>query len=229
VRALVVVALAACGRIDFDPVGSDAPPAGALRWVTNVIEAQAPANLTVSFQLQAQAAGDAILLHVGCDAALTATGVSASAPGWTFTQLGPLAGMSMKWGALFVAIAPDTAPATLAITWDTNCSAINTLADEFTNADPTAPFEAFDVTAGIADCTGTVTTVSAGDAMWAACSTGGTAKQTGPGYTKIGDDAHDDWSEYKLTADPAGTVEQPTFVSVTGGINVMTAVAIKPR
>jgi hypothetical protein len=222
VRVALLLVLAACGRIDFDPVS--------LAWVATVLHDQSPANMTASFSpFQARAPGDAIVLHVACDGGGTATTVTASAPGWTFTQLGQVTGMPLKWGALFVAVAPDAAPTTLTYTFDTNCSAIDTLADEFSNVDPTAPFDAFDVTSGTADCQGTLTTARAGDAVWAGCSTSGTTVAVGSGYTKAGDDTNDDWSEYKLTTDPAGTLEQAEIVSKTGGLFVMTMVAIAPR
>ena len=52
---------------------------------------------------------------------------------------------------------------------------------------------------------------------------------TGAGFTKSADDGHGDWSEYKLTTDPAGTPEGVLFQTSTGMDDyVVTAVAIKP-
>jgi hypothetical protein len=70
------------------------------------------------------------------------------------------------------------------------------------------------------------------------CATGGvrlgldsqvvTLTGVGPGFTKTGDDQMGDWSEYKITSDPAGTQESATFDNTAGANFAITAVAIKP-
>jgi hypothetical protein len=228
VRALAPLFLIACGRIGFTPMSADAPPA--LTWSGSLLASQARAvSTTAGFQITPSHQGDAILLHVACDGAATATTVTASAPGWTFVQLGTLVGLATKWGAAFGATAPDTALTTVTVTWNITCNGIDALADEFANVDPAAPFDAFDIASGQGSCAAALTTASAGDAIWAACSSGGTLVGADPGYIKAGDDTNDDWSEYKLTTDPAGTVETATFAAQPPGTFVMTTVALKPR
>jgi hypothetical protein len=238
--AIVLVACVACGRVNFDPRGGgdgggddsgDGPGSQAVAWAGTFVAAQTNGTNVTTFGGQAHAPGNVVVVHAACDGAASPTAVSLTAPGWTFTQIASIAGVSSKWGTAFTAIAPDTAPATFTVTWVTgSCSGnMNEVGDEFANADTTTPVDAVDMMGGGGDCQGMVTTTRAGDAIWAACSTGGTTTGTGPGYTKSGDDAHDDWSEYKLTTDPAGTVETATFVSASGGGHVMDVVAIRAR
>jgi hypothetical protein len=74
-----------------------------------------------------------------------------------------------------------------------------------------------------------VVTGHTGDAIWAACMSSGSLLDVGPGYTKASDDLGGDYTEYKLTTDPAGTHEPVVFIN--GGTDDFTiaAVAIKPR
>jgi hypothetical protein len=243
VRALALVPLVACGRIGFEPSVTDAQvdasvdaavdaavdaPAVVSRAGT-VLASEAGSSTTATFPLVAIAAGDVLLLHTACDNAVVATAATVSAPGWTFVQVGSVMGTAPKWGALFGATVPNTTPVTITITWNVTCVVIDGIADEFANADPTPPYDAYSVASGTGNPQGNVQTNSANDLIWAACSSGGTLVGVGAGYTKAADDTHDDWSEYKLTTDPAGTVETATFTAAPAGMFVITTVALKPR
>jgi hypothetical protein len=230
VRALALLPVIACGRIDFDPRAPDAPiDAAAPALVGTVLASQANGTTTAMFPITPIAQNDVLLLHAACDGAGTATSVTASAPGWTFVQVGTLMGASFKWGALFGATVPDAAPTTVTITWNINCGSLDAIADELANVDPTPPYDSYLVATGSGNCKAAVQTKSDNDLIWAACSSGGTVVGVGAGYTKAGDDHMDDWSEYMLTADPAGTLEIPTFTVQPSGTFVMTTVALKPR
>jgi hypothetical protein len=93
------------------------------------------------------------------------------------------------------------------------CNAITSLGDEFAAI---APFSAIrsdgmNAITGAGDCLGTVSTSHPDDAVWAACDSDSNVTATGPGDTKGADDGTGDWSEYKITTDPAGTVENVAF------------------
>src|SRR5215831_13537393 len=119
--------LAACGRVGFETdhagagdANSDAvdAPSG-IAYVGPVAERYPGMGAADSFSLQAAAAGDAIVMMVACAGSGTPTGVTVTAPGWTFTPLDPVTidSFAQISGASFVAIAPDTAAATVSVTW----------------------------------------------------------------------------------------------------------------
>jgi hypothetical protein len=234
--ALVSAAfVSACGRIGFEATSDGAPPdvtATPISWV-KTFAAQWTAvtpMLTYTFQSAASAAGDAIVLEVFCQNTTAPTGVTLSAPGWTFTQLGALVGSTanLYWGTSFGAIAPNTASATFTATWTApaSCSYLDALGDEFAGADPTggvATFDAHAEASSVGNCATSVTTKAANEAVWAACSVG---MATGPGatYTKSADDGDGDWSEYKLTSDAANSIEAVEFVTTTGTAPYVVAV-----
>jgi hypothetical protein len=187
-----------------------------------------------TFTAQALAAGDAIALHVECDDATgTATGVSVAGPaGWSFQELGSIVTSSGEFATSFGAIAPDTALATFTVTWTIPmCSvAIVELGDELANNAPgggSLTFDAHAETSGTGDCLGSITTAHADEAIWAACTTISAVSSVGAGFTKGADDGSGDWSEYRITTDPALTAEPVSFQNPNFAF-VLTMLAIRP-
>ncbi len=64
---------------------------------------------------------------------------------------------------------------------------------------------------GTGNCAGPFTTVADSETIWAACFSYSAVAATGPGYTKGADNGGGDWAEYRISTDPAGTLETPTF------------------
>jgi len=242
VRLLVPVVLAAaCGRFGFEQHGggTDAPgdtgdgaAAGVVTWVkTFAAQGNSASTLGDSFAGSATA-GDAVVLQLFCANTVVPTGVTLTASGWSFVQLGALVGSTSSgyWGTSFGAIAPDSASTTFTATWTaaSPCTFIVELGDELAGVDTSGAFDAHAELLSNGNCATTVLTASANDAIWAAC-TVNDVTSTGAGFTKSADDGHGDWSEYKLTTDPAGTPEGVLFQTSTGMDDyVVTAVAIKP-
>jgi hypothetical protein len=243
----LALALTACGRFDFDPLarapggGDDASgqddgsgPGGdgavtPISYVTGWGNVTMTPGKTDSITVQASAAGNAIVMIVGCAGSALPTAVQVSAPGWTFTQLEPIGGTTNgPWGALYGAIAPDTAMATVTVSWTvTNCQVgVAEIADEFASAAGTMTFDAHSAVGGMGDCSGQVTTASANEAIWAACLSGGITA-FGPSYTQAEMLGNREWSEYKLTTDPTATQETATFIST--GPNYIATAAIRAR
>jgi hypothetical protein len=187
-----------------------------------------------TFPLQAMNVGDAVVVHSGCNISTgTVTGYTLTASGWTFTHLTGIVAQGTLRGATLIAIAPNTASVIATGQWlgGASCVNWNLNSDEFTNSDPagdTMTFEASTETGGNNDCTAIVTTAHDHDAIWAACTSSGALNGIGPGYTMGTNDTAGDRSEYKVTTDPAGTVETATFPN-PGQSYVMGMVAIKPR
>jgi hypothetical protein len=240
------VLVAACGRLRFDEL-ADAPGFEAPDVATRPVEWRGvfverdnrTGNASDTFTATALAAGDAIALHVSCDLTATAPTVTVTAPGWTFAPIAPITGSASLqfWVASFGAIAPDTAPAAVTVQWSASCTQnIIELGDEFSAADPaggTTTFDAHGERVGAGNCTTSLSTGHDGDTLWAACasflaSQVVTLTDIGPGFTKSGDDQMGDWSEYRITSDPAGTQESATFDNTAGANFAITAVAIKP-
>jgi hypothetical protein len=122
---------------------------------------------------------------------------------------------------------------TVSVTWSgSNCnSSKNHVGDEFGMADPrggTMTFDAVAATEGTGDCMGTITTAHANDAVWAACNSNQAVTAVGAGFTKGADDRAGDWSEYKLTTDPVGTVQSVRFANASVGY-VLSMVTLAPR
>jgi hypothetical protein len=188
-----------------------------------------------SFTAQAHAAGNAVVIQVSCSAAEIPTAVSVSAPGWSFTQLGPItaSASSSQRSATVVAVAPDAIGASFAVSWTgSSCdSSKNEVGDEFAMTDPaggTITFDSANATDGRGDCVGTVTTKHAADAVWAACNSENRVTSAGAGFIKAADDSAGDWSEYAITDQPADTVETVRFANGTAGY-VLSMVTLKPR
>ena len=243
--SLLLATLGACGRIGFEgptatagddvpasDAGSDAPTNG-IAFVGSPIQHTGSMGSTDSATFNATNAGDALLFFVACAGSQVPTSVAVSAPGWTFTALAPvttnLAGQ--VYAASFGAIAPDAQPATLTVTWTGgNCNrGKSILADELTRTDPTGgatTFDAYSSSMGAGDCTTSVTTAHANDAVWAACYAATAVSDVGPGYTRSAADSVGDFAEYRLTTDPPNTVEQVTFANPNG--YVVVAATIKP-
>jgi hypothetical protein len=240
-RVVACAVVAACGRVGFDPVGDaarDASTGPALRWVGPFVQHvfHSPTTNVDTFTAQAQAAGDAVALHVECDSTtLAATGVTVTGPpGWSFRQLGTLVTAGGEYATSFGAIAPDTTPATFTITWTIAlCDyAMVELGDELANnaaGGSALTFDAHVETSGVGDCVAAITTAQADEAIWAACTSTSVVSDVGTGFTKGADDTAGDWSEYRITTDPALTVEPVAFHNDPMASYVLTALAIRPR
>jgi hypothetical protein len=229
-----------CGRIGFDlspqPIGgdgggtSDQAMAGQLTWVRPFVGMSHPNFQQVQLGAQAFTAGDAVVLVVTCDNIATApTAVTVTAPGWTFTQLAPIYG-NATYGSTFAAIAPDTAPTTVTVSWTAaqQCGNGTVLGDEFTNNDPTGgtvTFDAHNETFTNGDCLGTVTAGHANDMVWAACAGTGMVLGIPADYIRGADDGTGDECVHKLTTDPASTVE--SVMLNANGATAMSLVTIK--
>jgi hypothetical protein len=243
--------ISGCGRIHFDEIHGMLDDAatrdvatgdgsGAVAAVKSFVgRGNNSGGLTDSFVAQAEHAGDAIVIHATCSVTSgTATGVIVTAPNWTLVQLDPIAGMGGSigiWGASLVAIAPDTAPATFSVTWSipgAGCELVTELGYEFTNNDPaggSTTFSSHATTLGGNRCAATLTTANANDAVFAACSTSnGQVTALDPGFSAGPTDGVGDAAEYRVTSDPAGTVESIS-ISVDTGLTLVTATTIKPR
>jgi hypothetical protein len=236
-RAAILLAVTACGRIDFDAQrASDASAGGdgattGITYVQPFVGRHIPmgANtFTDTFTGPAMQAGDAVLIHAYCYSAAP-TSVAITAPGWTFTPIGFTVSNSYAAASLG-AIAPNTAVTTFTVTWTAPvaCDYIDELGDEFRGVDPLSPFESHVETGQTGTCGATISTLTANDAVWAACTTN-FVQATAAGFSKGADDGDGDWTEYRITTDPAGTVEPVTFATTTTTAqNVMTAVTIRP-
>jgi hypothetical protein len=185
---------------------------------------------TQSFTITPIAAGDALLMMVGCAGSQTPSAVTLTAPGWTFTVLSPLTFESPAQisAASFAAIVPSTAPVTATITFTgANCNrGKSMLADEFGHVDPSAPFDAHAETNGAGNCTTPITTGAANEAIWGGCYAGTSLTGPGTGYTMSASDGIGDFDEYRLTTDPAGTIETVDFANPNGFVIV--AATLKP-
>jgi hypothetical protein len=195
------------GDAGVDGTADAAPSAPSVAHVGPFVGRSTKATGTTdTFTVQAHAAGNTIVFVTGCSTTVTPTRVTATAPGWSFTQLGGIANTT----ATFAATAPDALGATVSVTWDVSCTGRNHIGDEFAPATPGGHAVIADGVAtisGVGDCLGTVTTEHGSAAVWAACQSQFSITAAGEGFTKGSDDKDGDWSEYKLTGDPAGTVE----------------------
>ncbi len=189
---------------------------------------------SATFTAAAQHAGDAVVVQVFCNSGSTgAPAFDLATPGWTIDRLG-VAGIPGYWAASFGAIAPDTGPHDFVATLPADCLTRPVLlGDEFTNNDQAGETTTFDAHAeleGMGDCAVDVTTAHANDAVWAACTSSGMITSIGAGFEQGATDGDANFSEYKLTADPAGTSEHVTLAAAaTSDIHVVTAVTIKPQ
>jgi hypothetical protein len=137
-------------------------------------------------------------------------------------------GASQFYATSVAAYAPDTQPVSVTATWNgTNCNtSLVILADEFGAAQLDGHVEApGDAASG---CMSTITTAHDRAVLWGACTTKGNVLAVGAGFTRGGEDGFNDWSEFKLTSDPAGTDELVSF-DTDGFPTVLTAVALQPQ
>jgi hypothetical protein len=165
---------------------------------------------------------------VVCQAGPSPTTVAITAPGWTFAKLDALAssGASGFTGTTFGAIAPNTTPTTLTVSWDVVCD-MTVLGDEFARTDPSGGAITFDnhtLMAGNSNaCATMVTTQHANDAVWAACTLGAQVNAPPAGFTTGADDGAGDATAYRITTDPANTVEPAVFTVNTGAVPFLTS------
>jgi len=226
--------LAACGRIGFadhaatDAVvatdgapdaTADATSAVTITYAGPFAERHPGGGITTdTFTATAKAAGDVIPMQLGCGSSTKPTGVTISGAGWTFHQLTQPAGVSPLWTSRIVAVAPDTAPVAITVTWAGSPCEIgtSTLADEFSGVNSSVTFGivAGGNNPGNGNCTDAVTTSTPNEAVWAACFAASAVTGVGPGYLMGADSGGGDWAEYRISADPAGTLETPTFANI---------------
>jgi hypothetical protein len=247
---MAALALVGCGRVGFeglaDAGGAPKPgpgpdpvpdaPVSRIAYVGPFVQRSPPGTgPNESFTAQAHAAGNAVVIQVSCAANAVPTAVSVVAPGWSFSQLGPItaSASSQQRSATFVAIAPDAIGVTVTVSWSgSTCNGSkNDVGDEFAMTDPaggTITFDGVAATEGTGNCTGTVKTGHAGDAVWAACNSDDSVTAVGAGFRKGADDHVGDWSEYAITDHPAGTVESVEFANPNVGY-VLSMVTLKAR
>jgi hypothetical protein len=237
-RWLACAATAACGRLGFDAarVGADAAPdANAdaqhvpIAYVQPFIARHPGAGANDTFTIQALAADDMIVFQASCsDTTMNPASIAVSAPGWTWLALDPITGdpATMLWSATFAARAPDTTPATMTVAWASTACNVGKgeLADELAGV---ASVGLASTVHGTNDCTGTINTEGANEAVWGACFTATALVAVGPGYTKGADDGGGDWAEYKITTDPASTVETVSFTNAAVGY-VLSMITLRP-
>jgi hypothetical protein len=243
VKIVALALLAACGRIGFaehtgasdaagtadgardsarDAIGSDAAMMSTITHVGTFVVRHPGAGSTDTFSTQAGAAGDVIAMQLGCGSSTMPTGVTIAAAGWTFDQLHASEGVNPLWAARFVAIAPDTNTVTMAVTWTGSPCDIGTsvLSDEFAGVDTSGGVgmvaTAGSQASGTGTCTSQITTVTANETVWAACFSSGGIIMPGPGYKLGAQNGGGDGAEYRITNDPAGTLETPTYLNNGG-------------
>ena len=167
-----------------------------------------------TFSAQAAGTGDAIVLHVFCgSAARPSIDITSS---WTWTKLRPVGGAASQWAASFGAIAPDTATTQFNVSTGADCGSamLVELGDEYERRPDggTTTFDGADLATGSGGpCVDVVTTHNAGDAVWGACTSGGSTESIGNGFAQGATDGNSNYSEYKITSDPANTPETVTF------------------
>jgi hypothetical protein len=247
VELAICLACGACGRIGFDGLASDggslpATPDAALgavqsriAYVGTFAKRKADAGAMDVFTGRAQAAGDAVLLQVSCGATTAPSDVAIDAPGWPFVLLGPLTSSASQSSATFAAIAPDPDLVSIMVIWSggSGCDfSTNDLGDEFAMADPaggTTTFDNSNMVAGTGNCTGSVVTGHADDAVWAACNTAGNMTDPGDGFSPATADDAGDLSEFKITDDGANHSELVQFSNPSGREYVLSMVTLKPQ
>jgi hypothetical protein len=240
-RALVIVMIAACGRVRFDPAAPSADASSSadasqnvatISHVNTFASVDPGPGVTNTFTGHALASGDTIIMQVGCSSPTAAlTGVTVTAPGWTFTQASPIMGTPAggHWSALYVATAPDSNQTSVTVTWSgATCNGRVELGDEFSNVDPTHGLDAIAQVAGQGSCTTQVATTYADDALWGSCYLDISLTTTGAGFSKGADDMSGDWSEYRITQDAAGTIEAIGFGSPPAVHYVLAVAALAP-
>src|SRR4029077_17767271 len=119
--------------------------------------------------------------------------------------------------AIFQAYAPNTSAATITQTWTISSGGcnlfFNDLIDEFSGADATNFVDASSTPAtGTTGCSLSVTPVVNNDGLWFACNDNASGSGT---YTKGGDDAAGDWTEWKILSGGAGVSQASAWTSTT--------------
>jgi hypothetical protein len=249
--ALAMVLAVGCGRVDFGSAASNTVDAiddaramtgsgdtapTAISYVGPVAMTWMTMGSSITFNLQAANAGDAVVVLFACAGSQMPISGALAGGAWSFSPVTAVYGSAgnQLWGQTFGAIAPDTSPVTITATWTAaNCNrGLSVLGDELTGVDPGGGAITFDADAemvgAVGPVTGSVITAHAGDTVWAAAYSGMALTAVGSGYTKAADDGNGDWSEYKLTADPAGTTEPVTFSSPAQPW-LLGVVTLKPR
>ena len=186
--------------------GSDAPLVPP-RWLESFVQMSWSAGSNPHVPVQASAAGDLLVLQLSCDNSTpnTATGATFPAPaGWTWTQATPVHIAGVEAGQAFYAIAPDTQPTSLDVTWHgTGCNNGTTaLGDEFANV----VFESAVAVASVGDPQKTVVTGHDNDVVWAAAAMQDSVSLIPP-LEPGADNMAGDMAGYLITSDPAGSSE----------------------
>ncbi len=164
------------------------------------------------------AAGDAVVMLVGCEAGTTPpASVTIDASGWTFTMTSSLVAAGPLWAASFVAFAPDDHAATFTATWSSSCMRRIAIGDEFAGV-------ASEPESYATSCT-TTAVPAARDAVWAACYSNGGVVAPGAGFAKGADDSFGDWSEYALAPAP----ENVAFELAGASSEIATVALLRPR
>lgn len=223
------------------PVGIDgSPPSAFCEQFAGAVDipfvGQQVAGSSDTFLAQPCAPGDAVLIHLGCSSSLPVDSVSLSAPGLSFFQLGAVVGSASSgtWAASFALITPVTLQdQTVTVSWNPAvCSHIWEVGDELPNTDSNGGMTTFDAhieVSGVGDCAGAVTTGHDNDLIWGACSSSTELVGTGAGYLLGTSDGFWHWSEYRVSHDPVGTIENVAFNNSPGQSFVLTAVTVKTK
>jgi hypothetical protein len=234
-RFALLLALGACGRLGFDSIGkgivstddgggSNSEDASADDGATRVSSFAAidlpTAVPPYTFTAAATNVGDLVVFQIACNGAPGPSAISS--PTWAVTGVGVRAASPVREVAVdtFAAVAPDTATTTFMVTFNSSCQ-LTIYAAEFANVAGVSLASIDTVVNAFGTCTGSVTTVHASDTIWEACS-GGTVSNPTPGYTL--DSATD---QYRVTNDPAGSIETPTLGGASTAL--MTLMAIAPQ
>src|SRR5262245_59886255 len=135
-RAASLCVLAACGRLDFEPVHDGA--AANVEWVQPIVQLYDTGGGPLRFPLAPIHVGDAVVIATWCGAPTAPTTTSITAPGWTFFQLGNINQSAntpgSEWFAVFGAIVPSTVPTTAMATWGgTTCTGFQVRSEEHTS------------------------------------------------------------------------------------------------
>jgi hypothetical protein len=244
----VLIVLAGCGRIGFEQARDGSVVGGvddavdtstggssaAIQYVKPFAERHPGPGGADTFTAQASAAGDVVILQVGCgDNTTMGTSVTVTATGaWTFqrTLMGtlPLAQYNALSADTFYAVAPDAQATSVTVMWNSPCGiGTSVLADEFANVDTTAPIDRAGQGGLSGNCNGGVLTQFANAAAWAACFSATAVGGIPAGYNPGANNGGGDRAAYKLTMDPAQTVETATFPNSSD--YVISNVTLKPR
>ena len=165
------------------------------------------------------------------------TGVSITATGWTFVQIGSITSepsVGLANSALFVAISPNTTTRTFTVTWTGgSCEAGHNayqIGDEFSGtnlAGGASTVTAYSVVCGSSgtSITTTVTPTRNNEMLWAGTLCAGNPS-AGSGYTQGSIDSANDISEYKTLNGGVGASQTVNMTQSPGGYWMLGAAAI---